>query len=640
MMDAESSRNATSQGRPYRSHVYPACLPCKKRKSRCKTKTSGICIMCQAHGTDCVFPYVDDRLNQRLANPVKVSGVEKRGRAGRRHLAQRGSPRILPRLGAGDGVSAIARVDEDVAVDDQDNEQALVGIVAESGENSSHVVSPAVADDNNVLESYLSAIPDARRRCLVGMSSGLHRGRPVLFNSVLRRPLGVNANQSLAAIKCELIEKYIEPDVKRLVDMFFACANVCFPIFDEASFQHVYCSQKEKISPALLCNLYANAQTYWHHIPNIRRPDNRFIWNQANEALHSELFLSPGISTVMAIILNVCGRPSTSIFGNGGMVGLAVALSNALGLNRDPSNWNISPLEKKFRIRIWWLIVVHDRWCSLAYGTPLQIHRKQYDVPLPTLDDICPPDAPPSQIAASSIFIALTSITEVLSRYLEHIYTVSNPSPNLSALDLEQWLNNWEESLPDDIRRLALWGSNLNAPGAANFRLSYLAVKLLLRRIQLDLEKSLIHTEDDTLAASYTHAQRAAEEIVHLIQELNESDLHGFWIPVNAFTLTSATTFLLRIGLRVKNTTTRNAPLRIANDMITTLRAHRDNYGWDLADHCLVNCADLLERIGAVESGGDVSAQLFPDVQENLDIDPSILDELFMGMTGLEEVDL
>lgn len=146
---------------------------------------------------------------------------------------------------------------------------------------------------------------------------------------------------------------------------FFQNANICFPIFDEASFRNVYCTHKEKISPALLCNLYANALTYWDNSPrlrSLRSPDIRFIWNQANEAFHSELFLSPGISTVMAIILNVCGRPSTSIFGNGGMIGTAVALCNALGLNRDPSNWNISPLEKRFRIRIWWLINVHDSW--------------------------------------------------------------------------------------------------------------------------------------------------------------------------------------------------------------------------------------------------------------------------------------
>lgn len=50
------------------------------------------------------------------------------------------------------------------------------------------------------------------------------------------------------------------------------------------------------------------------------------------------------------------------MFGNGGMVGTAVALSNALGLNRDPSSWNISPLEKSLRTRIWWLVVIHDRW--------------------------------------------------------------------------------------------------------------------------------------------------------------------------------------------------------------------------------------------------------------------------------------
>lgn len=158
------------------------------------------------------------------------------------------------------------------------------------------------------------------------------------------------------------------PVFKHIWCRFFQNANICFPIFDEASFRNAYRTHKEKISPALLCNLYANALIYWDNSPrlrSVRSPDIRFIWNQANEALHSELWLCPGISTVMAIILNVCGRPSTSIFGNGGMIGTAVALCNALGLNRDPSNWNISPLEKRFRIRIWWLVNVHDSWYVL-----------------------------------------------------------------------------------------------------------------------------------------------------------------------------------------------------------------------------------------------------------------------------------
>lgn len=50
------------------------------------------------------------------------------------------------------------------------------------------------------------------------------------------------------------------------------------------------------------------------------------------------------------------------MLGNGGLLGMAVALANAFGLNRDPSGWNLSPKEKKFRIRIWRILLVYDRW--------------------------------------------------------------------------------------------------------------------------------------------------------------------------------------------------------------------------------------------------------------------------------------
>ena len=146
---------------------------------------------------------------------------------------------------------------------------------------------------------------------------------------------------------------------------FFTNSNTCFPVFDEHSFKHVYLHNKLKISPALLSNIYASALVYWETSPKLRKspcPDMFYVWIQAYESLSSEIFLSPGTSTIMSVILNVCGRPSTSIICNGGQLGLAVALCNALGLNRDPSNWNISPLEKQIRIRIWWLVVVHDRW--------------------------------------------------------------------------------------------------------------------------------------------------------------------------------------------------------------------------------------------------------------------------------------
>ncbi|KAF7592696.1 hypothetical protein BBP40_012598 [Aspergillus hancockii] len=297
-------------------------------------------------------------------------------------------------------------------------------------------------------------------------------------------------------------------------------------------------------------------------------------------------------------------------------------------------------MEKRFRVRIWWLVFIHDRWCSLAYGTPLQIHRAQYDVPLPTMDDLCSPGASRLQIAASAVFIALTTLTEVLGRYLEHVYKFSRNTPyppETSPVDLERLLSEWEESLSDDIRRVVLRGTHLNTPGAANFRLAYLAVKLLLRRIQLDLDTAITHVDDDTASPFYTQAQWAAEEIVHLVEELDESHFRGFWIPVHAFSLTSATTFLLRCGLRRGNLNG-NAPLKLARDMISTLRSHRDNFNWDLADNCLANCSELVEKIGSAETGGDSLMSAFPDFQGHLDImSPSVLDELLIGFPGLTD---
>ncbi|KAJ6031188.1 hypothetical protein N7540_001920 [Penicillium herquei] len=650
-----------SRGRPYRSHLHPACFACKKRKSRCKTRSHAeACIMCQAHGTECIFPRADNGYIPRKLPVNASSRIAKNSTSVPRNRHGPTTPQLIPDPAeCGDDFIEIdhsqtqaACVQQDFSLipsrgTDHQNERAeglphLAGIVPEAEDHSSHIVSPAIADDNEILESYLSAIPAARRHLSRIGPSSMRSIRPVRFNVVPRRPLGVNANQSLAAGKCEVIEKYIDPDIDEYLDLFFQKANPCFPIFDEALFRSTYSSEKGRMSPALLCSLYANSLVYWKSSPRLRSgraPDIRFIWNQASEALHSELFLSPGISTVMSIILNVCGRPSTSMFGNGGMVGTAVALSNALGLNRDPSGWSISPLERSLRIRIWWLVVVHDRWCSLAYGTPLQVHRSQYDVPLPSVADLCQASVSSYEREAASIFVAFVSLTDVLARYLEYVYCVSKDSntSQLSATSLEHLINDWEESLDDDIRLLVLQGTNLGGPGAANLRLGYLAIKLLLRRIQLDLNKSAIQAEDH-VPLFYMQAQRAAEDIAHLIQELDEPQLRGFWIPVHSFSINSAMMFLLRSGLRMRHLN-RNTPLRIARDMISALRAHSQNFGWDLADNCLAHCSDLVEMIAMnnPQVNADQSMSEFPYFSDELEIDLSGLDDLLLGITGFSD---
>ncbi|KAJ5386872.1 hypothetical protein N7509_009413 [Penicillium cosmopolitanum] len=96
----------------------------------------------------------------------------------------------------------------------------LIGIVAEAGDDSSHIISPAVADDNDILDSYLSTAQTEKRRCLARSSSTSNRPlRPVRFNVVPRRPLGVSVKQSVAESKLEVIERYMDPHIDEFLNL-------------------------------------------------------------------------------------------------------------------------------------------------------------------------------------------------------------------------------------------------------------------------------------------------------------------------------------------------------------------------------------------------------------------------------------
>jgi hypothetical protein len=96
----------------------------------------------------------------------------------------------------------------------------LIGIVAEAGDDSSHIISPAVADDSDILDSYLSTAQTEKRRCLARSSSTSNGPlRPVRFNVVPRRPLGVSIKQSVAESKLEVIERYMDPHIDEFLNL-------------------------------------------------------------------------------------------------------------------------------------------------------------------------------------------------------------------------------------------------------------------------------------------------------------------------------------------------------------------------------------------------------------------------------------
>lgn len=154
------------------------------------------------------------------------------------------------------------------------------------------------------------------------------------------------------------------------MDRYFSKANGCFPILHDTLLHRERDDSRPPASPAVMACLYAHAIIYWGRDAELarhRRPDGRFLWNMALDALYSELHLSPGIPCIVAVLLNVGGRPTTTMLGNGMLLGCAISLAHCLGLNRNPVPWDIPDEEKGLRMQIWWCLLIHDRWSVSLY---------------------------------------------------------------------------------------------------------------------------------------------------------------------------------------------------------------------------------------------------------------------------------
>ncbi|KAL6409579.1 hypothetical protein AUP68_05954 [Ilyonectria robusta] len=230
--------NMTQQAhneRPYRSHLRPACLACRRRKSRCQSEPSSeTCLMCRAHCTDCVFPSGPNGSNRtpdsarrrrqtrstgggatptrRCQNPVSGAGSDNSvlGHPPPDILSAPNAPnKSPPRLEwATQGQETLEEDESPLALGSADDQQ-----------HNLHIVGPAVTSDNQVLSDYLSAMPGATRGSRLVIPVPGNRSQPVLFTMVQKRPLGLTVNRSTSAAKLEMIVKMLEPYEADVIDV-------------------------------------------------------------------------------------------------------------------------------------------------------------------------------------------------------------------------------------------------------------------------------------------------------------------------------------------------------------------------------------------------------------------------------------
>jgi hypothetical protein len=257
------------------------------------------------------------------------------------------------------------RDNTDSVIDSRGSEPSRLG-VDDPHNQSVHIVGPVVADDAQVIEKYTE-----RSNKNVEPKSHPYNvysndpRKPILYTTVSRRRQGMRVGVPPGENQKEILEQILGPFRHDLVRLFIDKFNIAFPIFDGESFWDAYISETTGDPPAsLICQVYSMSLVYWKHTPKLAchpKPDVRYAVNMTVAALHEE-FSAPGLSTISAALIDLTGRPIFSMTGNAISCGRMISLAHCLGLNRDPSHWKLSRREKDNRIRLWWGVVIHDRW--------------------------------------------------------------------------------------------------------------------------------------------------------------------------------------------------------------------------------------------------------------------------------------
>ncbi|KAL5342636.1 fungal-specific transcription factor domain-containing protein [Aspergillus crustosus] len=593
--------------RPYRSHKVRACDLCRKRKSRCTVDIPGqSCLLCRVQGADCHY---QEENNAELSGLGQESTAWHPDHVGesfhagqkRKRNSETASPSQPSRRG--EGLSEVRRSDS--AVPSRASEPRRHGV--EDPQNESvFIVGPVVADDANVIEKYM---PPHRSNKSVEPKSHPYNvysndpRKPILYTTISRRRQGMRVGIPPGENQKEILEQILGPFKDDLVRLFLDRFNAAFPIFDGEAFWEAYISDSPSEPPAsLLCQVYSMSLVHWKHTPKLAchpKPDVRYAVNLTVAALHEE-FSAPGLSTISAALIDLTGRPIFSMTGNAISSGRMVSLAHCLGLNRDPSNWKLSRQEQNQRVRLWWAVVIHDRWGSFGHGVPPQIARNQYDVPLPTVEVLVPPALrSPERIRAAHCHIALCKLSEILGELLPLVYGLQLRSTRDTTKKIRQIrtdLDVWEDSLPDWLRS-PLDPTEDRIAGICSLQLAFLAVKLLVGRVELN---DVNNSESDLPEARryfQTECRKGAEEIVQFISSLREENFKEFWLPYSAFHLTSTATLLVRCAFETSDLEVARTCLSNVESFRAILRRVREEYDWDVADMCLDHCERILNRL-------------------------------------------
>ncbi|KWU41567.1 hypothetical protein RHOSPDRAFT_22778 [Rhodotorula sp. JG-1b] len=391
---------------------------------------------------------------------------------------------------------------------------------------------------------------------------------------------------------------------RRLIEIYLSRSQPALPVLGMQTFAQTEPTDlaAKGVSYALLTSLIAHATSYASRIRSV----HKHLWRQVILPLEDE-FRKPSFQTIQTAIVILTSRPAINVAQNHIAMGRVVTAAQLLGLHLDPSAWRVSPSERSLRKRLWWTLLVHDKWRTLWYGRPRTIAVDDWSVPMPTLADLELPDNPTrAQRSSADSYIAWCGLTAILDPLITDFYTARATSTVRSAEDrlaiLEKHamrLRGFEAELPAELRDLPSSEDKPSEPAASGVRSFQLC--------KLGVEMTLLRLTSATFAqpsvAQVINAARAtislSHALVEFLEQLLPAEFDTFWAPYCSFIISAAGAHLLRTAIAVGtlDATLRNTAGVLFARLVVTLTSSHHAAHWDVASLALDRIATLLRSL-------------------------------------------
>jgi hypothetical protein len=110
-------------------------------------------------------------------------------------------------------------------------------------------------------------------------------------------------------------------------------------------------------------------------------------WHSFNQAAHN-----PSIAAVQTAIILILKVPTSNFILDSSfkysVLGSAVSVANSLGLNLDPSRWQIPTWQIRLRRRLSWALFTIDTWLPMSLGRPRHISPENWIIDKLMKEDI------------------------------------------------------------------------------------------------------------------------------------------------------------------------------------------------------------------------------------------------------------